>query len=337
MHQVNNNIIRTRAYARAGLAGNPSDGYFGKTISFTFRNFYAEVVMYPSQYLELLPSQRDRAIYTNLASVVQSIRQYGYYGGIRLLQASLKRFLEYCNKQHIELTPVNFSMRYFTNIPAHVGMAGSSAIITACFRALMEFYSVQIAKERLANLILSVEAEELGIGAGLQDRVAQVFQGLTFMDFNRELMSTQGYGRYESLDPRLLHHIYVAYKKELSEGSELFHNDLRARFNAGEPAVVQAMTQWADLAERVRDLLLRGEGTSIGPLLNANFDLRRRLCRIHPENIAMVEAARSVGASSKFTGSGGAIVGLYEDDAMYEALTKRLSALGVVVLQPEIV
>ena len=27
-------IIQTRAYARAGLIGNPSDGYFGKTISF---------------------------------------------------------------------------------------------------------------------------------------------------------------------------------------------------------------------------------------------------------------------------------------------------------------
>ena len=27
-------LIRKRAYARAGLVGNPSDGYHGKTISF---------------------------------------------------------------------------------------------------------------------------------------------------------------------------------------------------------------------------------------------------------------------------------------------------------------
>ena len=26
-------LIRKRAYARAGLVGNPSDGYFGKTVS----------------------------------------------------------------------------------------------------------------------------------------------------------------------------------------------------------------------------------------------------------------------------------------------------------------
>ena len=38
-------IIRTAAYARAGLIGNPSDGYFGKTIAFTFSNFFAEVLL----------------------------------------------------------------------------------------------------------------------------------------------------------------------------------------------------------------------------------------------------------------------------------------------------
>ena len=31
-------IIREKAYPRAALIGNPSDGYFGKTIAFVFRN-----------------------------------------------------------------------------------------------------------------------------------------------------------------------------------------------------------------------------------------------------------------------------------------------------------
>ncbi|MDH3345666.1 MAG: hypothetical protein OEL75_00625 [Kiritimatiellaceae bacterium] len=337
MNRSENQIIRTRAYARAGLVGNPSDGYFGKTISFTFRNYYAEVVMYPSRQIELLPSQRDRAIYSDLDSVVQSIHQFGYYGGIRLLQASLKRFMEYCKSQEIELDAGNFSMRYFTNIPTRVGMAGSSAIITACFRALMEFYEVDIPQEHLANVILSVESEELGIGAGLQDRVAQVYQGLTFMDFDRDLMAQQGYGCYESLDSGGLPNLYVAYKQELSEGSEVFHNDLRARFNAGDSEIVGAMEQWAGFAEQVRGCLKTGDLASIGPLLNSNFDLRRRLCRIHPDNIEMVEAARAVGASAKFTGSGGAIVGTIEDDAMFKLLVKKLTPLNVHVFKPEII
>ena len=52
-------IIRTRAYARAGLIGNPSDGYFGKTISIICRNYAAEVCCYESPRLVIMPRGRD--------------------------------------------------------------------------------------------------------------------------------------------------------------------------------------------------------------------------------------------------------------------------------------
>jgi len=41
-------MIETYGYARAGLLGNPSDGYFGKTIAFVISNFRARVLLYPS-------------------------------------------------------------------------------------------------------------------------------------------------------------------------------------------------------------------------------------------------------------------------------------------------
>ena len=91
------------------------------------------------------------------------------------------------------------------------------------------------------------------------------------------------------------------------------------------------------VAEAFAQLLQRGEGMAIGPLLDANFDLRRSLCRIHPDNISMIEGARSVGASAKFTGSGGAIVGLYDDEKMFISLKRALSSQGVSVLKPNIV
>jgi len=52
-------IIKSKAYARAALIGNPSDGYFGKTISFTFDNFAATVTLYESPELEILPTRRE--------------------------------------------------------------------------------------------------------------------------------------------------------------------------------------------------------------------------------------------------------------------------------------
>ena len=154
------------------------------------------------------------------------------------------------------------------------------------------------------------------IPAGLQDRVIQAYEGLVFMDFDQEVMDRQGYGNYEPLDPALLPPLYVAYShRTCRKGTEVFHNDIRSRFNRGEKAVVDAMQHWADLAAGNPRSAGGGRGNEIGPLIDANFDKRRSLYRISDGNLRMVETARSVGATAKFTGSGGAIVGTYEDEA----------------------
>jgi glucuronokinase len=329
-------LISTQAYARAGLVGNPSDGYFGKTISFIIRNYCAEVTLFETPELTIEPNERDHSSFGSIDALARDVRQFGYYGGIRLLKASVKRFYEYCTKHQLPLHGRNFTLRYASNIPPQVGMAGSSAIITACWRALMEFYGVEIPKHLLPSLVLSVENDELGIPAGLQDRVIQGYEGVVFMDFNRASVEKLGHGIYEELDPALLPPVFVAYTTKLSEGTEVFHNDIRGRWNRGEREIVSAMYQWANLAQRVRDMLLAGRGREIGPLLNENFDLRRRLYKLSQGNIDMVEAARDCGASAKFTGSGGAIVGTYEDEAMFENLKSALEPMQVVVIKPQI-
>jgi glucuronokinase len=329
-------LIQTKAFARAGLVGNPSDGYFGKTISFIIRNFHAEVTLYETPELRIEPNERDHSVFGSIEELARNVRQFGYYGGIRLLKAGVKRFFDYCMKQGHELHGRNFTLRYSSNIPPQVGMAGSSAIITACWRALMEFYQVDIPKHLVPSLVLSVENEELGIPAGLQDRVIQTYEGVVFMDFNRASVEKLGHGIYEELDPALLPPVYVAYTTKLSEGTEVFHNDIRGRWNRGEREIVSAMYHWANLAHRVRDLLVQGKGREIGPLLNENFDLRRRLYKLSQGNIDMVEAARSVGASAKFTGSGGAIVGTYEDEAMLEKIRQVMEPMQVAVIKPRI-
>lgn len=39
----NSGAISSRVYARIGLLGNPSDGYYGRCISICIENYYAEV------------------------------------------------------------------------------------------------------------------------------------------------------------------------------------------------------------------------------------------------------------------------------------------------------
>jgi len=329
-------IIKTKAYPRVGLIGNPSDGFFGKTISFAFRNFCAEVVLYESPDLEILPNDKDRSIFSSVCNLVNDVRLHGYYGGIRLLKATIKRFYDYCHDRDIELHDKNFSIRYKSNIPHGVGLAGSSAIITSCLRALMTFYGVSIPKYSQANLILSAEVDELHIAAGLQDRVIQVYEGLVYMNFDKALLATRGYGFYERLDAKILPPLYVAYREDLSQVSGKLHTGIRERFERGEPSVVSAMRYWARLTDKVKACLMNGQRQKLGDFLDANFDRRAKIYSITPENVQMVEEARSIGASAKFTGSGGAIVGTYKDEKIFKTLKKRLSALKVKVIKPAI-
>lgn len=329
-------IIRTTAYPRAGLIGNPSDGYFGKTIAFAFRNFSAEIELWESPELELLPSRRDHSVFKSMAALHGDVKRNGYYGGFRLLKATAKAFFDYCQQRGITLDARNFTLRYKSDVPNRVGLAGSSAIITACTQALMGFYNVTISRHSMANLVLSVENQELSIPAGLQDRVAQAYQGVVFMDFNREIMEARGYGQYEQLNPALLPTVFIAYREDLSEGTEVFHNDLRARWQRGEPDVIEAMKYWAGLTLEFRQAMTDGDLPAMHRLINANFDKRASLYNVGEGNRDLVETARRTGASAKFAGSGGAIVGIYDGEEMLQRLTEVFAPKGVRVFKPDL-
>src|SRR5262249_38719813 len=102
-------LIRKRAYARAGLIGNPSAGYHGKTISLIVRHFWAEASLYEWEDVELLLSQDDRSRFGSITELVRDVERHGYYGGIRLVKATVKRFAEYCRRQGLPLHDRNFS------------------------------------------------------------------------------------------------------------------------------------------------------------------------------------------------------------------------------------
>ncbi len=330
-------MIETYAYARAGLLGNPSDGYYGKTISFLVRNFRARVLLWPSARLEIRPSKADTPVFENLSDLCQTTRWRGYYGGIRIIQALIVRFVDYCREQGIELPDRNFTIEYESTIPMRLGLGGSSAIITAALRALCQYFSVEVPLPVMANLVLETETKELGVPAGLQDRVIQVYEGLVYMDFSKELMDRQGFGSYEPLDPALLPNVYVAYRTSLSEGTEVFHSNVRERWRAGDPVVIEAMRTWAGYAEQGREALLSRNHEEVGRLTNANFDLRARIYRIAEGNLQMINTARKAGATSSFAGSGGAIVGTYPDDEVFKTLVAAMRPIGVAVIRPVIV
>lgn len=241
-----------------------------------------------------------------------------------LVAATMRRFAR-------ELAPIDLasSVEWTTSIPKGVGLGGSSAIVIATVRALCELHDVRLGRPELASFALAVEEEELGIAAGPQDRVAQSYEGLTFMEFGR-------HRAYERLEPRQLPPLVVAWQPAAGEDSGAVHGDLRSRFDAGEEIVRGGMAELAGLARKGRAALLDGRLGAFAQCVDRSFDTRRRMTRLDPRHEQMIEVARARGASANYTGSGGAIVAICRDPEHRRAVTEALAEAGCGTIWPSI-
>ena len=182
------------------------------------------------------------------------------------------------------------------------------------------------------NLALSVENEELGIAAGLQDRVIQTFGGLVYMDFSEELMAKRGYGEYIPLDHTQLPPLWLAYSGNPKDSGKM-HNNVRQRWMSGDAEVVEGMKEFALLAVSARQAIENRNFASLADIMDANFSLRQRLYTdkcLGVANMEMVALARAHGAAAKLPGSGGAVLGLCRDESTFEALRRDMEEHGYV-------
>ncbi|KAJ3372399.1 hypothetical protein HDU91_003445 [Kappamyces sp. JEL0680] len=313
--------IETRVHARIGLVGNPSDGFFGKCISCLIKNFYATCVLLPNQdewdqAVEYIPNDTlDSTKLPSAAAGLGWIGKNGYDGVLRLFLATLQVFLRHCRQERIPLHGRGFRIRCKTNIPRQVGLAGSSALVISILKSLLQHYSVgcdQIPLPVQANLALSAEADELGIAAGHQDRVIQVYGGCMYMNFDRALMEARGYGEYTALDARLLPRVWIAYVKTPKDSGKV-HSNVKSRFLNGDPVVLEGMREFARYASESRSALLQGDHDRMAELFSANFANRRRIYSdsvVGEVNIKIVEIAARHGYAAKLSGSGGCVIGM---------------------------
>jgi glucuronokinase len=283
------------AFARAALAGNPSDGYRGRTLAVVVREFAARA--------EVRPAPEDRL-------------------DIPLVRAAVARF----RAEVRAVGPV--AVEWATTVPREVGLAGSSAIVIAVLRALAQATGATPGERDLARMALAVEAEDLGIAAGLQDRLVQVHEGLAAMDFGG------GETAVELLDPALLPPLYLAWREDAAEPSGTVHAALRERWERGEEAVRGAMAELAACAAAARDALVAGDARAFAACVDGSLEVRRRIMPVDERVLRMAEAARANGASANSAGSGGAIVGTLPSEDAWPALERALRAQGAAVARP---
>lgn len=233
-----------------------------------------------------------------------------------LVEATVRRF-----SSELDAAALATAVRWRTSIPRGVGLGGSSAIVIAVLRALCALHGTALDPARMAELALAVETEDLGIAAGLQDRVAQAYGGLVFMEFGDG-------GAYEQLAPALLPPLVVAWRANAAQDSGVVHASLRTRLRAGDATAVAGMKELAELARAAREAVIAGDHEGLARAADESFDVRRRLLPLDPRHVELVERARALGAGVNYTGSGGAVVAACRDRAHAGTVARGLRDLG---------
>jgi glucuronokinase len=282
------------AFARAALAGNPSDGYGGAVLALA------------------LPARRATARASRATtSTVDPPSE--------LVTATVTRFAT----EHAPAARDETAISWETTIPRAVGLGGSSAIVVAVLRALCSLWSAPIEPLAMAQLALSIEVDDLGIAAGLQDRIAQTHDGLTFMDFGSADPAT-----VRRLDPALLPPLLVAWRTDSGGHSGHVHAPLRDRHARGERAVLEAMQALTAAAHDAALAIAGGDHATLRAGVDASFDARRSMLTLDPRHVEMIDAARAAGAAANYAGSGGAIVAVCTDVQHRVQVEQALRELG---------
>ncbi|MCR4404777.1 MAG: hypothetical protein NUW06_05865 [Candidatus Acetothermia bacterium] len=310
-------MLWARAPLRLDLAGGTIDIYplylfldGGLTIN-------GAIDRYASVRVEERPGQEISlsAADLGLEERFDSVEEIDLHGGLGLVKRLLKFY---------KPTP-GLSLRTSVDAPPGAGLGGSSALALAVCAAL-EFISHRHSDlPRLIELVRDLEAQSLGVPAGVQDYYAAGYGGLS------AIWLGPGEERREQLP------LSNEFVKELERGLILGYTgvahssgrlnwEVFKRFVDGEPAVRTALAQVKEATLRMYEALRAEDLVEVGRALCAEWEARRRLALpIAPAQVERLIAkaleSAALGAKLCGAGGGGALLALAREGARAEVET----------------
>ena len=324
---MSDTVASGRAQARLGLLGNPSDGYGGRVIAATVADFGAVARACPAPQWTI---RHDDDV-VEAGSIVELRDAVGDSAGRATLVGAALAIVSLDAPELAEGPPLELSIE--TSVPREVGLAGSSAIVTATLRAMAASRGVALTPSRLAELTLDAEVRVLGWAAGPQDRIIQAHGGVLDMDFGDGWRPDA----WKPIDPSALPPLIVAWDTRTTTSSDVVHRDVRTRWEAGDAEVVTTMERFAALAAEGSRALATGEAGSRWPdLLDESYGLRERFWHLTARDRSMIELARAHAIGASLAGSGGAIVGVARDPERVDGFLAAVRASGAHAMVPRI-
>ena len=317
------------AFARAGLLGNPSDGYGGKAIACPVLNFAARVSVERSDRFSISAGGAE-AEFPDLGTALDGALPAHVDDLERLVLAATRRLASALDPARLPTAPLAITCS--TTVPRQVGLAGSSAVIIATLRALGTQWGATLPPFELSEMALATEVTDLGIAAGPMDRVIQSYERVMAMD----LAPPRSESAYRTLDAGLIPPLLIAWDPRGGQSSGEAHGDLRGRWRRGDEDIVETIEELRGVVDRGLTALKAGDGAEFAQLVDYNFKLRCRVFSVSEPDREMVSLARRLGAAAKLCGSGGAVLVVPRKEADLVDLERELEVAGFQTCRSEI-
>ena len=165
-----------------------------------------------------------------------------------------------------------------TGVPKGSGLGTSSILAAACVRALFEFLGREYEEEELYTTVLAME-QIMSTGGGWQDQVGGVTDGIKYI-FSRPGIRQRIHVEHLSLAPETMEELNRRFALIYTGQRRLARNLLRdvvGRYIGNEPDTVHALNEIQRTAALMRFELERGKVDAFAELLNAHWELSRRI------------------------------------------------------------
>lgn len=324
-----------RVPARAGLVGNPSDGFGGAVLATPLAGIAATVTARPSAGVVFAPgvgSGAGRLAWSSLGSWWDAVALDGHGDEQRIISAALWTVVDHLRERGVAHEGVELT--WTTDVPRSVGLAGSSALAVGVIDACAAAWGVELDPRVVAALALRAEREVLGIAAGWQDRIVQAHRCTVLVDAS----TIEEVDGCEVPAVRRLHtpntpagtsaSLVVGWSDGAGESSDRYHAPLRR----SAEALAEPMRALAGLAREAAQDWGRGEYDNVASAMGEGWRTRQGCAPLRPDHAAVVEAVRAAGVEATTPGSGGSVVAMCLDDAAVGRVRDALQAAGLSLL-----
>jgi galactokinase/mevalonate kinase-like predicted kinase len=286
-------MIRATAPGRAGIIGNPTDGYGGSMIACSIQN-RAQVTIKEAEQL-VVKNSFDKKI-------IRWRSDFDNQGDYFDIVRSILRYFKFYNlKAEISIN---------SHIPVQAGLAGSTAVLSSVLSAITAYVDLKFNKYHLAELNRIIELHYMKCQCGYQDAYMTTFGGLNYLDFrgkeNYRELDKELYATVEPLSPFVNKLPFVVAHTGIKHHSGDFHKPLRDRWLEGDKDVVDGYIEIAHIAREGKKALLNEDWEHLAYLMNKNHEIQNSLADSGEQNVYMIKVAKENGAlAAKLAGAGG--------------------------------